>query len=133
MAKDDKRRRQEKRCDGHILVEADVERKGHMAGGEWMMRPWKEDHADQRGRGGWMTHGSRRKAGLEGDMTGEGPTLAKHRAAENDEDPSAVDPGAKISAVEKLRAQFRTPPPLRLKVERQGGSGIAFIVVDPGY
>jgi hypothetical protein len=36
-------------------------------------------------RGGrWMTHGSRGKAGKEDDMTGEGPTQAKHRAAEND-------------------------------------------------
>jgi hypothetical protein len=34
--------------------------------------------------GGWMTHGSRRKVVLEDDMTGEGPTLAKHKAAGND-------------------------------------------------
>jgi hypothetical protein len=35
--------------------------------------------------GGTMTHGSRGKAILEDDMTGEGPTLAKHGVAENDE------------------------------------------------
>jgi len=34
--------------------------------------------------GGQMTHGSRGKAVLEDDMMGEGPTLAKHRAAEKD-------------------------------------------------
>jgi hypothetical protein len=47
---------------------------------------------------------------------------------------SAVDPGAKISAVGKLHPDSGPPPPppLRLKVERQGGSGIAFIAVDPG-
>jgi hypothetical protein len=45
-------------------------------------------------------------------MMGEGPTQAKHRAAENDGiRVSAVDPGAKISAVGKLRPRFRTPPP----------------------
>jgi hypothetical protein len=33
---------------------------------------------------GWMTHGSRGKVALEDDMTGEGPTLVKHRAAEKD-------------------------------------------------
>jgi hypothetical protein len=65
-----------------------------------------------------------RKVALEDDMMGEGPTQAKHRVAENDEDPSVVDPGAKILAVGKLHPRFRTPPPLRLKVERQGGSGI---------
>jgi hypothetical protein len=31
-----------------------------------------------------MTHGSRGKVVLEDDMTGEGPTLAKHGVAEND-------------------------------------------------
>jgi hypothetical protein len=31
-----------------------------------------------------MTHGSRGKVVLEDDMMGEGPTLAKHRVAEND-------------------------------------------------
>jgi hypothetical protein len=36
-------------------------------------------------RGGeWVTHGGRRKVALEGDMMGEGPTQAKHRAAEHD-------------------------------------------------
>jgi hypothetical protein len=50
---------------------------------------------------------------------------------------SAVDPGAKISAVGKLLLDSDSPPPpppppLRLKVERQGGSGIVFIAVDPG-
>jgi hypothetical protein len=44
---------------------------------------------------------------------------------------STVDPGAKISAVRKLHPQFRTHP-LWLKVDRQGGSGMAFIVVDLG-
>jgi hypothetical protein len=31
-----------------------------------------------------MTHDSRGKAVLEDDMTGERPTMTKHRAAEND-------------------------------------------------
>jgi hypothetical protein len=31
-----------------------------------------------------MTHGSGGKAVLEDDMTGEGPTLAKHGVVEND-------------------------------------------------
>jgi hypothetical protein len=31
-----------------------------------------------------VTHGSRRKVVMEDDMTGEGPTLAKHRATEKD-------------------------------------------------
>jgi hypothetical protein len=31
-----------------------------------------------------VTHGSRRKVVLEDDKMGEGPTLAKHRAAEKD-------------------------------------------------
>jgi hypothetical protein len=57
-----------------------------------------------------MTHGSRRKVVLEDDMMGEGPTQAKHRAAENDGMPSAVDPGAKISAVGKLRPDSGPPP-----------------------
>jgi hypothetical protein len=62
----------------------------------------------------------------------KGPRALKHRAAEDDVGrASAVDSGAKISSVGKLRVRFRTPP-LRLKVERRGGSGMAFIAVDPG-
>jgi hypothetical protein len=62
----------------------------------------------------------------------KGPRALKHRAAEDDVGrASVVDLGAKISSIGKLRVRFWTPP-LRLKVERQGGSGIAFIVVDPG-
>jgi hypothetical protein len=34
--------------------------------------------------GGWVTHDSRRKVVLGDDKTGEGPTLAKHKVAEND-------------------------------------------------
>jgi hypothetical protein len=34
MAEGDKRRGQVMRYNGHILMEADVERSGHMAGGE---------------------------------------------------------------------------------------------------
>jgi hypothetical protein len=51
--------------------------------GEWMMR-WGKGPPDQRVEEGWMTHGSRGKVALENDITGEGPTLAKHRAAEKD-------------------------------------------------
>jgi hypothetical protein len=60
-----------------------VEGRRHMAGGEWMMRREGGPRGPKRG-GGWMTHGSRRKVALEDDMMGEGPTQAKHRAAEND-------------------------------------------------
>jgi hypothetical protein len=38
----------------------------------------------------------------------------------------AVDLGALIWAVGEVRPRFRTPPPPRLKVERQGGSGIQY-------
>jgi hypothetical protein len=34
--------------------------------------------------GGWVTHGSRGKVGLEDDKMGEGPMLAKHRATGKD-------------------------------------------------
>jgi hypothetical protein len=44
---------------------------------------------------------------------------------------SVIDLGAMIMVVGKLLMGFRTPP-LRLKVDRQGGSGMLFIVVDPG-
>jgi hypothetical protein len=33
---------------------------------------------------GQMTHGNRGKVAPEDDITGEGPTLVKHRAAEKD-------------------------------------------------
>jgi hypothetical protein len=74
------------------------------------------------------------KGGLEDDMTGEGPTQAKHRAAEND----GIARAPLIRALRSrpsescIRDSGPPPPPLRLKVERQGGSGIAFIAVDPG-
>jgi hypothetical protein len=70
------------------------------------------------------------KGGLEDDMTGEGPTQAKHGVVGN-------DGIARVSLIRVLRSQpsescVRDSGPPRLKVERQGGSGIAFIIVDPG-
>jgi hypothetical protein len=44
---------------------------------------------------------------------------------------SAVDLGASIVAAGELHMGARTPP-LRLKVERQGGSDLIFTAVDPG-
>jgi hypothetical protein len=73
------------------------------------------------------------KGGLEDDMMGEGPTQAKHRAAEKDGSAQAPLIRARRSRPsESCIRDSGPPPPLRLKVERQGGSGIAFIVVDPG-
>jgi hypothetical protein len=65
------------------LGETDVERSG--THGKRRVDDEKEGgpHGPKRG-GGWMTHGSRRKVVLEDDMMGEGPTQAKHRAAEKD-------------------------------------------------
>jgi hypothetical protein len=45
----------------------------------------ERDHPDHERGGGHMTHGSGRKSGWKDDMTGEGPTLAKHRATERGE------------------------------------------------
>ena len=60
----------------------------------------------------------------------KGPRALKHRAAEDDVGrASAVDSGTKISSVGKLRVRFRTPP-LRLKVERKGGSRIVLSTID---
>jgi hypothetical protein len=44
---------------------------------------------------------------------------------------SVVDLGASIVAAGELHMGARTPP-LRLKVERQGGSDLIFTAVDPG-
>jgi hypothetical protein len=37
---------------------------------------------------------------------------------------SIIDLGTLILTAREMRAQFRTPPPLRLNIEWQGGSGI---------
>jgi hypothetical protein len=58
------------------------EEAGHVASNEWMMRR-REDHADREGRRMDDTR-QQEKGGKEDDMMGEGPTQAKHRAAEND-------------------------------------------------
>jgi hypothetical protein len=71
------------------------------------------------------------KGGLEDDKTGEWPTLAKHRAAEKGGVVQASLIRARRSRPSKA-APTIPDPPLRLKVERRGGSGITFIVVDPG-
>jgi hypothetical protein len=52
----------------------------------------------------------------------KGPRALKHRAAEDDVGrASAVDSGAKISSVGKLRVRFRTPPPPPLKGRKARG------------
>ena len=60
---------------------------------------------------------------------GGDPTLIKGRMAEKGWNHlSVIDLGALISIARKVHARFRTlpsPPPPLLKVERQGGSGIA--------
>jgi hypothetical protein len=72
------------------------------------------------------------KGGRKDEMTRGRPTLVKHRAAEDDMGHAiAIDLGTSIVAVGKLHMRFRTPP-LRLKVERWGGSGMVFIAIDPG-
>jgi hypothetical protein len=72
------------------------------------------------------------KGGQEDDMTGEGPAWVKGRVAEKDE--TAHEPliRAPRSWPSENCIRDSGPPPLRLKVERRGGSGIAFIAVDPG-
>jgi hypothetical protein len=60
------------------------------------------------------------KGGRKNEMTGGGPTLVKHRAAERRGCTSAVDLGASIVAVGKLHIRFRTPPP-PLKGRKGGG------------
>jgi hypothetical protein len=49
-----------------------VEEKGLVASNEWMMRR-REDHADERGGGGKMTHGSRGKVDWNMTRQGSGP------------------------------------------------------------
>jgi hypothetical protein len=78
-----------------------------------------------------MTRGSRGKVG-KNEMTEGGPTLVNHMAVKRAGlHTSAVDLGVSIVAVGKLHMGSRTPP-LRLKVERGGGSEKVFIAVDPG-
>jgi hypothetical protein len=64
----------------------------------------------------------------------KGPRALKHRVAEGDVDRvSAVDRALRSQPLESCESDSGPPPPpLRLKVERKGGSRIAFIVVDPG-
>jgi hypothetical protein len=86
------------------------------------MKDWKRKN-DTRQRG---------KGVMEDDMIGKGPTLDKYKAAEKDE----------VVQVPLIRACRSRPsescvhdsghPPFRLKVERQGGSGMVFITIDPG-
>jgi hypothetical protein len=58
-----------------------VEGQGHVAGGEWTVRR-RENHADPK-RMRWMSDTRQQEKGGTGYyMTGEGPTLVKHRAAE---------------------------------------------------
>jgi hypothetical protein len=61
-----------------------VEGKGHVADSKWMMKRGERPCGRVRARGA-MTHGSRRKGGKEDDVTGEGPTRVKDRAAKRDE------------------------------------------------
>jgi hypothetical protein len=49
-----------------------MEEKGLVASNEWMMRR-REDHADERGGGGKMTHGSRGKVDWNMTRQGSGP------------------------------------------------------------
>ena len=79
-----------------------------------------------------MTHGSRRKVVLEDDKMGEGPTLSKHRAVEKDRIVQASLIWAPRSWPPESFTWELGPPPLRLKVERQGGSDLIFTAVDPG-
>jgi hypothetical protein len=72
--------------------------------------------------GGQMTHGSGGKAVLEDDMTGEGPTLAKHRAAEKDGIVQAPLIRARRSRPsESCVRDSGPPPPPPLKGRKAGG------------
>jgi hypothetical protein len=72
--------------------------------------------------GGQMTHGTRGKVVLEDDMTGEGPTLAKHRAAEKDGIARAPLIWALRSRSSKSCApDSGPPPPPPLKGRKVGG------------
>jgi hypothetical protein len=67
-----------------------------------------------------MTHGSRRKVVLEDDMTGEGPTQAKHRAAEKD----GIVQAPLIRALRSRPSESCVPipdPPPPLKGRKAGG------------
>jgi hypothetical protein len=103
---------------------------GHMAHDKWMARR-RVDRANQRGGGGWLTHGSQGKVDWKMTKPENGPRwlnierlrraeLFKHRRS------GRVDPGRR-----KLHLRFRTPP-FHLKVERRGGSGMVFITINLG-
>jgi hypothetical protein len=61
------------------------------------------------------------KGGREDDMTGGGPTLVKHRAAEKGGAARASLIWAPRSWPSESCIWDSGPPPLRLKVERRGG------------
>jgi hypothetical protein len=73
------------------------------------------------------------KGGREDEMTGGGPTLVKHRVTEK----GGAERAPLIQAPRSWPSESciwdsgPPPPPLRLKVERRGGSGMVFIAVDP--
>jgi hypothetical protein len=80
-----------------------------------------------------MTDNNRGKAFLEDDMMRERPTMTKPREAENDGIARALLIWALRSrSSESYSPDSGPPPPLCLKVERKGGSGIAFISIDLG-
>jgi hypothetical protein len=55
---------------------------GHVANDKWMMRRRRTTRTKE---GRWMDDTRQQgKGGMEDDMTGEGPTRVKHRAAEKD-------------------------------------------------
>jgi hypothetical protein len=73
-----------------------------------------------------MTHDSRGKAGRKTKRQGSGPTLANHRAAEKGRVVQAPLIWVRQSRPSERCILDFGPPPLRLKVERQGGSGIQY-------
>jgi hypothetical protein len=70
---------------------------------------------------GQMTHGSRGKVAPEDDITGEGPTLVKHRAAEEDGITRASLIRALGSRPLGSCASDSGPPPPWLKGRKAGG------------
>jgi hypothetical protein len=97
-----------------------VERR-YVAGHEWRVRNERMTRGDWGQADGRMI---RQKRG--------GPTLVNCIAVWGTRDSTnAVDLGASIVAAGELHMGARTPP-LRLKVERQGGSDLIFTAVDPG-
>jgi hypothetical protein len=79
-----------------------------------------------------MRHDSRGKAGRKMTRRGSDPTLANHRAVEKGRLVQAPLIWVRRSRPSKRCILDSGPPPLRLKVERWGGSGMVLIAIDLG-